>query len=103
MGYIPPGLAWQGDVTGKKYEPEPEKMMEYTLKETEKGEYQIYSVANAIIDGPSNTDPGNAVSDLGAGDDNAPDGNTSSDETQDGTESTPEQSQESASESSEAA
>ena len=55
VGYIPPGLAWQGDVTGKKYEPEPEKIMENTLKENEKGEYQIYAVANAVTDGPSNT------------------------------------------------
>ncbi len=104
VGYIPPGLAWQGDVTGKKYEPEPEKIMEYTLKETEKGEYQIYSVANAIIDEPSNTEPDNNVSDLGAGDDNTADGSdASSDAAQDDPESTPEESGESVPESSEAA
>ena len=104
VGYIPPGLAWQGDVTGKKYEPEPEKIMEYTLKENEKGEYQIYAVANAVTDGPSNTEPGNVVSDVEPGDDNAPDeSDVSSDATQDSTESTPEQPQESGSESSEAA
>ncbi len=104
VGYIPPGLAWQGDVTGKKYEPEPEKMMEYTLKENEKGEYQIYAVANAVTDGPSNTEPGNNISDLGAGDDNTADGSdASSDAAQDGPESTPEDSGESVPESSEAA
>ena len=76
----------------------------YTLKENEKGEYQIYAVANAVTDGPSNTEPGNIVSDLEPGDDNAPDESAvSSDETQDSTESTPEQPQESGSESSEAA
>lgn len=104
VGYIPPGLAWQGDVTGKKYEPEPEKMMEYTLKENEKGEYQIYAVANAVTDGPSNTEPGNNISDLGAGDDNTADGSdASSGAAQDGPESTPEESGESVPESSEAA
>lgn len=104
VGYIPPGLAWQGDVTGKKYEPEPEKIMQYTLKENDKGEYQIYAVANAVTDGPSNTEPGNDVSDWEPGNDNLPDASgASSDGTQDGTESVPEESQDSVPESSEAA
>lgn len=104
VGYIPPGLAWQGDVTGKKYEPEPEKIMQYTLKENDKGEYQIYAVANAVTDGPSNTEPGNDVSNLEPGNDNAPDASgISSDETSDGSESVSEDSQQSTPESSETA
>ncbi|MBC8558702.1 hypothetical protein [Fumia xinanensis] len=104
VGYIPPGLAWQGDVTGKKYEPEPEKIMQYTLKENDKGEYQIYAVANAVTDGPSNTEPDNDVSNLEPGNDNAPDASgISSDETSDGPESVSEDSQQSTPESSETA
>ena len=104
VGYIPPGLAWQGDVTGKKYEPEPEKIMQYTLKENDKGEYQIYAVANAVTDGPSNTEPDNDVSNLEPGNDNAPDASgISSDETSDGSESVSEDSQQSTPESSETA
>lgn len=104
VGYIPPGLAWQGDVTGKKYEPEPEKIMQYTLKENDKGEYQIYAVANAVTDGPSNAEPDNDVSNLEPGNDNAPDASgISSDETSDGSESVSEDSQQSTPESSETA
>lgn len=104
VGYIPPGLAWQGDVTGKKYEPEPEKIMQYTLKENDKGEYQIYAVANAVTDGPSDAEPGNDVSNLEPGNDNAPDASgISSDETSDGSESVSEDSQQSTPESSETA
>ncbi len=44
VSYIPPGVSWQGDITGNKYEPEPEKVMIYTLKEISKGTYNIYSV-----------------------------------------------------------
>lgn len=104
VGYIPPGLAWQGDVTGKKYEPEPEKIMQYTLKENDKGEYQIYAVANAVTDGPSDAEPDNDVSNLEPGNDNAPDASgISSDETSDGSESVSEDSQQSTPESSETA
>ncbi len=104
VGYIPPGLSWQGDVTGKKYEPEPEKFMEYTLKVNEAGEYQIYAIANAVVDEPSNTEPGNTVSDVEPGNDSTSDeSGTSSDGAQDGSESTSDQSDDSASESSEAA
>ena len=101
VGYIPPGLAWQGDVTGKKYEPEPEKIMQYTLKENEKGEYQIYAVANAVIDQPSNTEPGNDVSDLEPGNDNAPEESGESSESS--SNPVPSESSESTPESSEAA
>lgn len=104
VGYIPPGLAWQGDVTGKKYEPEPEKIMEYTLTKNEKGEYLIYSVANAVTDEPSNAQSESDLSDLEEGGDNAPDGtDAASEESQDSSESASEESQESGSETSEAA
>lgn len=76
--------------------------MQYTLKENDKGEYQIYAVANAVTDGPSNTEPGNDVSNLEPGNDNAPDASgISSDETSDGPESVSEDSQQSTPESSE--
>lgn len=44
VSYIPPGVSWQGDITGNKYEPEPEKVMIYTLREVSRGVYNIYSV-----------------------------------------------------------
>ncbi len=44
VSYIPPGISWQGDITGNKYEPEPEKIMKYTLREISKGEYNLVSV-----------------------------------------------------------
>lgn len=47
VGYIPPGLVWEGDVEGRKYRPQPDKVMIYTLvKEDGKENYQIYSVSN---------------------------------------------------------
>ena len=44
VSYIPPGVSWQGDITGNKYEPEPEKVMIYTLKQISKDTYNIYSL-----------------------------------------------------------
>lgn len=44
VGYIPPGLVWEGDLAGSKYAPEPEKMMDYVLKIQEDGSYILYSV-----------------------------------------------------------
>lgn len=44
VSYIPPGVSWQGDITGNKYEPEPEKVMIYTLKQVSKDSYNIYSL-----------------------------------------------------------
>lgn len=46
VGYIPPGLVWEGDVDGRKYQPQPDKVMIYTLVKDESGEgYQLYSVS----------------------------------------------------------
>ena len=47
VGYIPPGLVWEGDTDGKKYRPEVDKIMEYTLTWNEEREdYQIYAASN---------------------------------------------------------
>ena len=47
VGYIPPGLIWEGDTDGYKYQPDPEKIMEYTLVAgSDKGEYRLYSISN---------------------------------------------------------
>lgn len=47
VGYIPPGLVWEGDTDGRKYQPEPDKIMEYVLTPgANKGEYRIYSISN---------------------------------------------------------
>ena len=47
VGYIPPGLVWEGDTDGRKYQPEPDKIMEYVLTPgANKDEYRIYSVSN---------------------------------------------------------
>lgn len=44
VGYIPPGLVWEGDTDGHTYQPDPDKIMEYTLVPgTNKGEYRIWS------------------------------------------------------------
>ena len=49
VGYIPPGLIWEGDTDGRKYQPEPDKIMEYTLvKEPDRNEYRIHSVSNLV-------------------------------------------------------
>ncbi|MCI8601614.1 MAG: hypothetical protein HFE45_08525 [Oscillospiraceae bacterium] len=47
VGYIPPGLVWEGDTDGRKYQPEPDKVMLYTVtKGDSKGSYRFYSVTN---------------------------------------------------------
>ncbi|MBQ4050993.1 MAG: hypothetical protein IJD13_05130 [Oscillospiraceae bacterium] len=47
VGYIPPGLVWEGDTDGRKYQPEPDKIMEYVLTPgANKDEYRIYSISN---------------------------------------------------------
>ena len=47
VGYIPPGLVWEGDVDGRTYRPSAEKIMTYTLQETEDGDLHIYSVTGS--------------------------------------------------------
>ncbi len=47
VGYLPPGLVWEGDVDGKTYRPSAEKVMTYTLQETEDGSLHIYSVTGS--------------------------------------------------------
>lgn len=61
VGYIPPGPVWQGDVSGNKYSPSAEKIMTYTLQETEKGDLRIYSVTGASGDGSDFLSSGEAV------------------------------------------
>ncbi|MEG2597200.1 MAG: hypothetical protein RR977_02135 [Oscillospiraceae bacterium] len=56
VGYIPPGLVWEGDINGKKYEPAPEKIMQYTLTITDKKQYQIYAVADIFTGQDLNSD-----------------------------------------------
>lgn len=49
VGYIPPGLVWEGDTDGRKYQPEPDKIMEYMLvREPDRNEYRIHSVSNLV-------------------------------------------------------
>lgn len=47
VGYIPPGLVWEGDTDGRKYQPEPDKIMLYTVtKGDNKDSYHFYSVTS---------------------------------------------------------
>lgn len=47
VGYIPPGLVWEGDTDGHTYQPDPDKIMEYVLTPgTNKGEYRVWSISN---------------------------------------------------------
>ncbi len=46
VGYIPPGLVWQSDTSGRSYRPEPVKEMLYTVKKSG-GAWTVYSVVNA--------------------------------------------------------
>ena len=64
VGYIPPGPVWEGDVSGNKYRPSAEKIMTYTLQETEKGALKIYSVTGTAGEG-SDFHPNNSGLDLG--------------------------------------
>ncbi len=64
VGYIPPGPVWEGDVSGNKYRPSAEKIMTYTLQETEKGDLKIYSVTGAAGEG-SDFHPNSSGFDLG--------------------------------------
>lgn len=45
VGYIPPGTAWNTDITGKKTEPDPHKFMIYKLQKNGKN-YQLVSIEN---------------------------------------------------------
>ena len=44
VGYLPSGPVWGGDITGQKYEPEPDKYLKYILKKTGKDSYIITAV-----------------------------------------------------------
>jgi len=44
VGYIPSGSVWGSDITGIKYEPDPDKILEYVLKQTGKDSYIITAV-----------------------------------------------------------
>lgn len=46
VGYIPPGLVWQSDTSGRSYRPEPVKEMLYTVKKSGDA-WTVYSVTNA--------------------------------------------------------
>ena len=44
VGYLPSGPIWGSDITGLKYEPEPDKSLNYILKKTGKDSYIITAV-----------------------------------------------------------
>src|SRR5699024_5761441 len=43
VGYLPPGNAWTSDLSGNKYEPEPDKYMLYIMKKV-KGGYNLVAI-----------------------------------------------------------
>ncbi|MCI8624615.1 MAG: hypothetical protein HFG26_13285 [Provencibacterium sp.] len=45
VGYIPPGTAWNTDITGNKTEPDPHKFMIYKLQKSGKN-YQLIAIEN---------------------------------------------------------
>ncbi len=53
VGYIPSTPAWQGDVNGQTYQPEPDKSLKYVLKKTGKESYIITAVQEIPIENTS--------------------------------------------------
>lgn len=44
VGYVPSGSVWGSDITGVKYEPDPDKFLSYVMEKTGKDSYIITSV-----------------------------------------------------------
>lgn len=61
VGYLPSGPIWGSDITGLKYEPEPDKYLNYILKKTGKDSYIITAVQE-IKEGTVSSDISSAVS-----------------------------------------
>lgn len=59
VGYVPSGPVWEGDINGKKYEPEPDKILKYVLKQSGKDHYII----TAVIETPTDN-PGDVIDDV---------------------------------------
>ncbi len=53
VGYLPSGPIWGSDITGLKYEPEPDKSLNYILKKTGKDSYIITAVQEIKDDSAS--------------------------------------------------
>ena len=45
VGYLPPGLSWQGDLDGNAYQPEADKIMYYTVVRDADKNYTIQSIS----------------------------------------------------------
>ncbi len=50
VGYVPSGTVWGSDITGIKYEPEPDKYLNYILKKVSKDNYIITAVSEIKTD-----------------------------------------------------
>ncbi len=50
VGYIPSGTVWGSDITGIKYEPDPDKYLNYVLKKVSKDNYIITAVSEIKTD-----------------------------------------------------
>ena len=55
VGYVPSGPIWEGDINGKKYQPDPDKSLKYILKKTGKDSYIITAVKEIPTDHPGDT------------------------------------------------
>lgn len=55
VGYVPSGPIWEGDINGKKYQPDPDKSLKYVLKKTGKASYIITAVKEIPTDHPGDT------------------------------------------------
>lgn len=58
VGYVPSGPVWEGDLNGKKYQPDPDKYLKYILKKTAKDSYIITAVQEEPTDHPGDVSVG---------------------------------------------
>lgn len=99
VGYIPPGTAWNTDITGNKTEPDPHKFMIYKLQKNGKN-YQLIAIENPppekqVSYGPSVS---SALNEIASVEEQLPsEAESSSDEPQEGTSSEEDGQQENAS------